>query len=208
VDFLTLVSFLSAAILLTLAPGPDNMFVLAQSISKGKSAGILTSAGLCTGLVVHILAAAFGVSAIIYQSTVAFAIVKYAGAAYLLYLAYKAFREKDSSLAQTNLNTSKHESLYKKGIIMNILNPKVSLFFLAFLPQFVNYQAGNVSLQMLLYGMIFLVQTIIIFTFVSIFAGKLGQFLHKRPTISKKINILQGSIFALIGLKIAFTQKN
>ncbi|OME90697.1 MULTISPECIES: LysE family translocator [Paenibacillus] len=207
-DFLTLVSFLSAAILLTLAPGPDNMFVLAQSISKGKRAGILASAGLCTGLIVHILAATFGISAIIYQSSVAFAIVKYAGAAYLLYLAYKAFREKDSSFAQTNLNTSKHESLYKKGIIMNILNPKVSLFFLAFLPQFVNYQAGNVSLQMLLYGMIFLVQTIIIFTFVSIFAGKLGHFLHKSPTISKKINILQGSIFALIGLKIAFAQKN
>ncbi|KKO50806.1 LysE family translocator [Paenibacillus sp. DMB20] len=207
-DILTLLSFLSAAVLLTLAPGPDNMFVLAQSISKGKNAGILTSAGLCTGLIVHILAATFGISAIIYQSSIAFAVVKYAGAAYLLYLAYKAFREKDSSFAQNKLDASNHESLYKKGIIMNLLNPKVSLFFPAFLPQFVNDQAGNVSLQMLAYGIVFLVQSLVIFTFISIFAGKLGNFMHKSPAISRKINILQGSIFALIGLKIAFTPKN
>ncbi len=90
---------------------------------------------------------------------------------------------------------------------MNLLNPKVSLFFLAFFPQFINYSNGDVPLQMFVYGILFLVQAFIIFTLISIFAGKVGYFLRKNPTISKKINFIQGSLFALIGLKMAFSQK-
>lgn len=90
---------------------------------------------------------------------------------------------------------------------MNLLNPKVSLFFLAFFPQFINYENGHVSIQMLVYGMLFLIQTLVIFSLISIFAGKVGSFLRKNPAISKKINYIQGSLFTLIGLKIAFSQK-
>lgn len=206
-DYLSVISFLGAAIVLTIMPGPDNLFTLAQSIAKGKNAGIFTTLGLCTGLLVHITAATIGISAVIYKSTTAFTVVKYIGAAYLLFLAFKSFREKASSI---NLNTERtldYKSLYKKGIIMNLLNPKVSLFFLAFFPQFINYENGHVSIQMLVYGILFLVQTLFIFTLISIFAGKVGYYLQKNPTFSKKINYIQGSLFTLIGLKIAFSEK-
>lgn len=208
-DFLSIVSFLGVAILLTLMPGPDNLFVLAQSISKGKNAGISTALGLCTGLIVHITAATVGISALIYQSAVAFTIVKYAGAAYLLFLAYKSFRDKSSGINVDNDHDSSlsRRSLYKKGVIMNLLNPKVSLFFLAFFPQFINYEAGHVPVQMLVYGIVFLIQALLIFALISIFAGKVGYFLRKSPSIAKKINIIQGSLFAFIGFKIAFSQK-
>ncbi|WP_285858607.1 LysE family translocator [Neobacillus niacini] len=188
-------------------PGPDNLFTLAQSIAKGKNAGIFTTLGLCTGLLVHITAATVGISAVIYHSTLAFTLVKYAGAAYLLFLAYKSFKEKGSTVNLEAEDSLNYKSLYKKGIIMNLLNPKVSLFFLAFFPQFINYDDGNVPIQMLVYGILFLVQTFIIFTLISIFAGKVGYFLRKNPTASKKINFIQGSLFALIGLKMAFSQK-
>lgn len=206
-DLLSVISFLGVSIVLTLMPGPDNLFTLAQSIAKGKNAGIATTLGLCTGLIVHITAATIGITAIIYQSALAFTVVKYTGAAYLLFLAYKSFREKGSSFNLNNESSLDCKSLYKKGIIMNLLNPKVSLFFLAFFPQFINYENGNVSIQMLVYGIIFLVQSLVIFTLISMFAGKVGYFLRKNPSLSKKINIIQGSLFALIGLKIAFSQK-
>lgn len=206
-DLLSILSFLSIAIILTIMPGPDNLFVLAQSISNGKNAGISTALGLCTGLIIHITAATIGITAVIYQSALAFHLVKYAGAAYLLFLAYKSFREKGSSFDLKNENSFNYKSLYKKGIIMNLLNPKVSLFFLAFLPQFVNDGAGHVSVQMLVYGIIFLIQTLVLFTLFSIFSGKVGYFLRKSPSLSKKINIIQGSLFTLISLKIALSEK-
>lgn len=206
-DFITILSFLSAAIILTIMPGPDNMFTLAQSIANGKKAGIYTTLGLCTGLLFHITATTVGLAAIVYHSAIAFNIIKYAGAAYLLYLAYKSFTDKSSSINLGIIDSLDYKSLYKKGIIMNLLNPKVSLFFLAFFPQFIHYESGYVSLQMLFLGILFLIQTIIIFGLLSIFAGKVGEFLRQNKSISKKINHIQGSLFTLIGLKIAFTEK-
>jgi len=206
-DIVSITSFLGVAALLTVMPGPDNLFVLAQSISNGRYAGISTSLGLCTGLLGHIAAATLGLSAVIYQSALAFAIVKYAGAAYLLYLAYKTFTAKDSALAVDNKEAVEYKALYKKGVIMNLLNPKVSLFFLALLPQFVNHSTGHATQQMLVYGAVFLVQALIIFTLISLFAGKVGEFLRKSPALSKRLNLVQGSIFTLIGLKIAFSEK-
>jgi threonine/homoserine/homoserine lactone efflux protein len=205
-DLLSLLSFLGVAVLLTLMPGPDNLFVLAQSIAKGKNAGIFTTLGLCTGLLVHITAATIGLSALVYQSSLAFSIVKYAGAAYLLYLAYKSFRDKSTHVTMKSDDSLENKSLYKKGIIMNVLNPKVSLFFLALFPQFINYNS-SVTLQMLLYGFTFLVQAFVIFTLVSFFAEGVGRFLRKSPKISQKINALQGTLFTIIGVKIAFTEK-
>ena len=204
-ELLTVISFLGAAIVLTLVPGPDNLFTLAQSIAKGKNPIFIL--GSLVVLLVHIAAATIGISAIIYQSSLVFTIVKYAGAAYLLYLAYKSFREKGSTFHLDKADSLDYKSLYKKGIIMNFLNPKVSLFFLAFFPQFINYEHGNVSVQMLVYGFLFLVQTLVIFTLISIFAGKVVYFLRKNASICKKINMIQGALFTVIGLKIAFSQK-
>lgn len=207
-ELLTILSFLSAAIILTIMPGPDNLFTLAQSIAKGKKAGIYTTLGLCTGLLFHITATTVGLAAIVYHSAIAFNIIKYLGAAYLLFLAYKSFTDKSSSLDLQVADSLDYKSLYKKGIIMNLLNPKVSLFFLALFPQFINYESGYVSLQMFFLGILFLIQTIVIFGLISIFAGKVGEFLRQNKTISKKMNFIQGSLFTLIGLKIAFTDNN
>lgn len=202
-----ILSFLSVSILLTIAPGPDNLFVLAQSIVKDKKAGIMTSLGLCTGLLVHITAATIGFTALIYQSVVVFTVIKFAGAAYLLYLAYRSFRSKESSI---DLNTNKsfhYRDLYKRGIIMNLLNPKVSLFFLALFPQFISPNGANISLQMFALGIIFLAQTLIIFTAISLLAGKIGHYLRKNKSFAKRMNLLQGSIFTFIGLSIAFSER-
>ncbi|WP_338556530.1 LysE family translocator [Paenibacillus sp. KS-LC4] len=206
-EWASLISFLGVAVLLTLMPGPDNLYVLTQSIARGKKAGIITTLGLCTGLFAHISAAALGISAIVYQSATAFAVVKYAGAAYLLYLAYKAFRQKQSALALGTADELAYASLYKKGIFMSMLNPKVSLFFLALLPQFVNEVNGYASLQMITLGLVFMLQAIVIFTLISVFADVLRRFIFKRPHLSSKMNIVEGSVFGLIGLSIAFSRK-
>lgn len=204
-DVFVLLSFLGTAILLTVMPGPDILFVTAQSISQNAQAGITTALGLCTGLLVHITAAVVGISAIVYSSSAIFTIVKFAGAAYLIYLAIGAFRAGGSNLQLGEKPTIAYGKLYKKGIIMNILNPKVSLFFLALLPQFVR-GTEHVPLQMLTLGFIFLIQAFVIFTTVSLLAGRIGQVLSKNSTLSRHLNKIEGTIFALIGVSIAISE--
>jgi len=206
-DISTLFAFLGAAMILTIMPGPDNLFVLAQSITQDKKAGIATSLGLCTGLLVHISAAVLGISAIIYQSTIIFTIVKFAGAAYLLYLAWQSFRAKGDPFTLQQQNTQAYIELYKKGILMNILNPKVSLFFLALLPQFVNPSQGHVAFQMLILGIVFLIQALVLFSLFSIFAGKVRQVIIGKPAIAKRLNTVQGILFTFIGIQIAISKQ-
>lgn len=206
-DFMLVLSFLGVAIFLTLMPGPDILFVIAQSISQNKKAGIATALGLCTGLMVHITAATLGISAMVYQSSLAFSIVKYVGAAYLLFLAWQSFKEKESVLIDGSQKTLNYKSLYKKGILMNILNPKVSLFFLALLPQFVVSTGSPVSVQMLILGIIFMVQALVIFIIVSTFSDKIRYVLLRKPAIAKRVNIIKGSLLGFIGVQIAFSQK-
>jgi threonine/homoserine/homoserine lactone efflux protein len=203
-DAWIMLSYLGAAVVLTVMPGPDNLFVLAQSIVTGARAGIATSLGLCTGLLVHIAAATLGISAVIYQSALAFALVKYAGAAYLLYLAYRSFRDKSSIIQLGSERSYSSMALYRRGIVMNVLNPKVSLFFLAFLPQFVRHESGGVTYQMLVYGVIFIIQAFVIFSLISLFAARIGRHLNQHPSLARRMNLIQGSLFSLIGLKIAF----
>jgi threonine/homoserine/homoserine lactone efflux protein len=206
-DFTLVMSFLGVAILLTLMPGPDILFVIAQSISQDKKAGIATSLGLCSGLIVHITAATLGISAVIYQSALVFAVVKYAGAVYLLYLAWQSFKEKETGFTININKPLEYKSLYKKGILMNLLNPKVSLFFLALLPQFVNKSMGHIPLQMFILGIIFLVQALVIFVVVSVFSEKLRHFLLTNSFIAKRMNIIKGALLTLIGIQMAFSEK-
>ncbi len=208
-DIWTILSFLGTAVLLTLIPGPDNMFVLAQSIAQGKRAGIATTLGLCTGLLVHITAATLGISAVIYQSALAFHIIKYAGAAYLLYLAWQSFRAKSNDVwsGDSQLPHYRLSALYRRGILMNVLNPKVSLFFLALLPPFVQRDAGHIPLQMLVLGTIFLLQALLLFSLISLLAGRMGGLMMRSPHLSRYMNRIQGMIFALIGLKVALSSR-
>ncbi|MBO1581472.1 LysE family translocator [Bacillus sp. XF8] len=206
-DFSNLIAFVFAAILLTLMPGPDILFVLAQSMSQGKKAGIMTALGLCTGITVHTLAAALGISAILYHSTIAFQILKYAGAIYLLYLAWQAFKERNEGIGEQAAVSLNYGALYRKGIFMNILNPKVSLFFLAFLPQFVTPSAGQVPLQMITLGILFMLQAIIVFSIISFLSGIIANKFLKNPKIAKGVNLSKIGIFAILGIRLALTEK-
>ncbi|RBW69045.1 LysE family translocator [Bacillus taeanensis] len=193
--------------LLTLAPGPDILFVIVQSISQGKRAGIAVALGLCTGLIVHTTAAALGISVILNQSTAAFQLVKYAGAVYLLYLVWQAFKEGDTSFSMKEAKNQQFISLYKRGIFMNILNPKVSLFFLAFLPQFVSAELGKIPFQMIILGIIFMAQAFIIFTGTALFSVSFSQRFFSNHKIGKYINYFKAIIFAVIGIRLAFMEK-
>jgi threonine/homoserine/homoserine lactone efflux protein len=181
--------------------------VLTQSLSQGKKAGIATASGLCTGVLVHTTAAALGISALVYKSALAFELIKYAGAAYLLYLAWHALKENDELLSSTPLPENSTFTLYRRGIFMNVLNPKVALFFLAFLPQFANIESGSVPMQMIFLGIIFMVQAWLIFTVISIFAGVIGDKITQKPGIGKYINWRKAGIFTVIGVKLALSHK-
>jgi len=200
-----LIYFLTAAIMLTILPGPDMLFVIAQSISLGKKAGISVALGLCTGLIFHTIAAAFGISIIIYNSDVAFMILKYLGVVYLIFLAFMALKESTINL---NINWQINKiHLYRKGILMNLLNPKVLLFFLAFLPQFVDQSDRNVSLQMVSLGIIFIIQAIIIFSIVSILASKISEKLITNKKFAKYLKWIKAGILLFIGISLIFVNK-
>lgn len=202
-----LIYFIAASAALTLLPGPDIIFVLTQSISQGKKAGVATASGLCTGVLVHTTAAALGISALVYESALAFEIVKYAGAAYLLYLAWRALKESEDLISSAPVREADAFALYRRGIFMNVLNPKVALFFLAFLPQFVNIDSGNVPMQMIFLGIIFMVQAWLIFSAISVFAGTVGEKITQMPGIGRYINWGKAGIFTVIGVKLALSHK-
>lgn len=199
----TVIMFFSAALLLALAPGPDNIFVLTQAALRGRAAGIFVTLGLCTGLIVHTTAVALGVAAIFQASMLAFNLLKYIGAAYLLYLAWHAFHSGVASLSVNNSKDLTPLRLYRRGIFMNVTNPKVSIFFLAFLPQFTNPARGSIGVQMILLGMLFILATILIFGGISLIAGTLGQWLGRSPKAQVIMNRIAGTIFVALALRLA-----
>lgn len=204
-ELTTLLYFLIASVLLTLAPGPDIMYLLAKSLADGTKAGISLALGLTTGLIFHTTLVIIGVAAIIQQSPLAFATLKYIGAAYLLYLAWGAFHAQGNlKLNAVNNSTSSTSffKLYRRGLIMNVLNPKVLLFFLAFLPQFVNLNSDSVSLQIAFLGFIFGLQTLIIFSLVAICAGKVRDYILNVKNFNKIMGYIQGIVLLFISLAL------
>ncbi|MBM9511229.1 LysE family translocator [Desulfogranum marinum] len=203
----TQMTFLMASILLALAPGPDNIFVLTQSALHGRLAGIVVMLGLCTGLIVHSSAVAFGVAVIFQTSVLAFTILKFVGAAYLVYLAWGAFRAPATAIRNSQNGHIKYGKLYRRGIIMNITNPKVSIFFLAFLPQFADPQRGAITIQMLFLGGLFIIATIVIFGAIALLAGTLGRWLKQSSRIQLILNRVAGTVFLGLALKLATTER-
>jgi len=199
----TTLTFWLASTLLALAPGPDNIFVLTQSALHGKGAGIITSFGLMTGVLVHTCAVAFGMAAIFQTSETAFSLLKVAGAGYLLYLAWKSFRAKEQSISGNGNGRLSYRQLYVRGIIMSITNPKVSIFFLAFLPQFADPERGSMTLQFLQLGGLFILSALIVFFGFALLAGMLGQWMNKSPRVQSAMNKTAGLVFAALALKIA-----
>jgi len=208
IELTNLYMFIAASFLLCLAPGPDNIYVLTQGMTKSKKAAIVTTFGLASGLIIHTSAAAFGISVIFQTSEVAFNIVKYVGAAYLMYIAYQAFKYRNEPLDLSVQNSSKElKKLYVKGFIMNILNPKVSIFFLAFLPQFVTPANGNVPMQMITLGAVFMALTIVVFSSIGIAGNLLSSKLLEKPSIVKYMNILTSFVLVSLGIKLALSQR-
>lgn len=203
----TAITFFSASILLGLAPGPDNIFVLTQSALRGRGPGLIIMLGLCTGLIVHTLAVAVGVAIIFQTSALAFSLLKFCGAGYLLYLGWQAFRSPAAELQGEGNGGLSCGALYRRGIIMNITNPKVSIFFLAFLPQFADPGRGPVAPQLLLLGGLFIVATILVFGAIALLAGTLGQWLKRSPRAQGFLNKIAGTVFLALAIKLATAEQ-
>jgi len=194
--------FFMASVALGIAPGPDNIFVLAQSALYGPKSGLIVTIGLCTGLLVHTLAVALGVAALFQTSEWAFNSLKIAGAAYLLYLAWRAFGASRQSPELSGYGSIGSWQLYRRGIIMNVTNPKVSIFFLAFLPQFTDPSQGVLWIQMVLLGLVFILATILVFGSISLLAGTLGGWLTRSPNAQRILNGVSGVVFAGLAIRL------
>ena len=202
-----LLLFFSSSILLALAPGPDNLFVMVQAAQRGRVAGLAVTFGLCTGLLVHTTAVAFGLAAVFTASALAFNLLKYVGAAYLLWLAWGAVRAGGEDGGESRAVDLPFARLYRRGIIMNVTNPKVSIFFLAFLPQFADPVYGPLVPQIVLLGALFIAATILIFGGISLFAGACGDRFRESARAKKLLNWLAGSVFAGLAIKLALTER-
>jgi threonine/homoserine/homoserine lactone efflux protein len=196
-----LATVFAASLMLAFTPGPDNLFVLTQAALRGSAAGLMVVLGLCTGLILHTSLVAFGAAAIFQTSAVAFSALKYLGAAYLIYLAWGAFRADAARLDGERVELHGLGAMYRRGIVMNATNPKVSIFFLAFLPQFAEPERGSVAVQIVVFAGAFLLATLLVFGGIAIAAGKLGAWLRTRPGVQRGMNRMAGLV--LLGLAVS-----
>lgn len=206
-----LLTFLGASVLLTIMPGPDNIFVLTESLTRGRKNGILVSLGLSMGVLVHTSAATLGLSVIIQQSATVFTLIKYLGATYLFYLALRALKEKKmdvgtgSETIQGEQSLIRPFTLVRTGLLMNVLNPKVALFFVAFLPQFVSPGNLRMPVQLMLLGLLFALQALLIFSLISYLAGSFTRFVKSERTwrIAKWSKV---AVLTVLGLVLVFSR--
>ncbi|MEQ1977076.1 LysE family translocator [Xenorhabdus sp. SGI240] len=203
----TLVTFISISTFLCFLPGPDNLLVLSQSAINGCKSGILITLGLCIGLVMHTSLVSLGIAAIIQANTVVFEIIRLFGVFYLSYLAWGAFKAKPIHIKNNSFNDTK--KLIKKGLFMNLSNPKVIIFFLAFLPQFTtdNTIAIPVSLQLLYLGLIFVVIAFIVFTIISYLSGFLNKTISSKPSVQTILNKITCLIFIALAISLCIDQR-
>ena len=206
IDAAPLAAFFAVSALLALAPGPDNLYVLTQSALRGPGAGLAVTVGLCTGLLVHTGAVALGVAALVRASATAFAALKLAGAGYLLYLAWRAFGAAATELRGPGERALGGWALYRRGIFMNVTNPKVSIFFLAFLPQFADPARGALAPQLVLLGGVFIVAALLVFGAISFAAGRLGERLRRSARAQRVLNRIAGTVFVALALKLAASE--
>lgn len=198
--------FLIAAVMLTLAPGPDNIYVLTRGIAQGKKAGLIAALGFSSGLFFHTLLAVFGFAAVIKAYPAAYHALQYAGAAYLVYLGIRTLRTAASLSLHATLAPVSLSRIYWQSVIANMLNPKVTLFFIAFLPQFVNVQAGHIAWQMLLLAVVFIIQALAIFSAIAFFSGIVGAYFQRQARAALYLNRLAGCAFVGLGIRIALPE--
>ncbi|MGE4594055.1 MAG: LysE family translocator [Gammaproteobacteria bacterium] len=197
----TILAFVSASVVLSFAPGPDSIFVLTQSAIRGWRVGVLTTLGLCSGLIVHTVLVSLGVAVIFQTSQLAFQGLKIIGACYLVFLAYRAIQGGNIDLEGSD---KPKKSFYLTGVVMNLTNPKVAIFFLVFLPQFVNTDSGRVSIQMFMLGLIFILCAFCVFSFIAYLSSFLKPLLSKSPALVKRLNIFAAFVYVALALHLLF----
>lgn len=199
-----IIPFLTASVLLTISPGPDIIYVLVQGMTNGKKYGIFTTLGLVSGIIVHTSLVAFGISAVIKQSEILFLVIKVIGAGYLLYLAYMVYKSEPQIKVDVETPVQKDDfaTLFKRGFLMNVLNPKVAIFFLAFFPGFLWEPEANTIMQFYTLGFVFMIQALVIFSTVAILAGKISRYLSGHPKSGIIFKWVQIVVFIGIGIFI------
>ena len=204
-DFTTLALFAGACLALCATPGPDMLLIASRSISQGKASGFATLAGIQVGTYCHALAVALGLSELFLAVPVAYDVVRYAGAAYLLYLAWQAFRLTGTVFAPTpGLRRYPLGVVFRQGLLTNLLNPKMALFVLALFPQFVNPDAGSVAVQILLLATVLNLIGIAVNGIVIVMASRLGQAFSGRTRLCRPPQLLLGTVFTGLAVRLAF----
>lgn len=195
--------FLLTSVAVTIAPGPDNMQVIARGISQGRRAGLTAAAGFAAGCLFHTTIAAVGLAAVLRSSEWAFEAIKLAGAAYLVWIGIKALRAKGGLSVAGESDGLSLWAVFRQSVLGNMMNPKVTLFFLVFLPQFVAPDGAHPGAQMFLLGLVFMLQTLVVFSLYGWFAGVLGTYLKRRPGAGRWLDRAAGVIFIGLGLRVA-----
>lgn len=203
-----LFAFITATAVLAFFPGPDNIYVLTQSLVNGKKSGLATVAGLISGCLVHTTLLAFGVSAIIKDNDNLFLVIKIFGACYLFYIAYKVFKS-DAHLILGAGNAPKKSifSLFKQGFVMNVLNPKVALFFLAFFPGFLFSDTISTVIQFYVLGLLFMLVSFFIFGLIAVLAGSISSYITKNDKVGLFFKWIQIVVFIGLGIYILLSDK-
>jgi threonine/homoserine/homoserine lactone efflux protein len=204
-DTSTLAVFTLAAVALIVVPGPAVVYVLTQSVAHGRRAGLASVGGIAAGAVVHVVAAAIGLSSLLVSSAIAFNVVKYLGAAYLVYLGIRRIMGRDGSVALVDAPPKPLRRLFRDGFVVEVLNPKVALFFLAFLPQFVQPELGRVWLQIVVLGAIFIVVGVVSDGLYALLGGTFGGVLKRSWAYVRIERYVSGAVFVGLGVVAALT---
>ena len=201
----TLAVFALASFLLIIVPGPAVLYVVTRSIAQGRRAGIVSMLGVETGGLVHVAAAAIGLSALVASSAAAFTVVKFAGAAYLIFLGVRRLVSRDEALPEVKVSGRSDRQLYAQGVVVNVLNPKTAVFFLAFLPQFVDPARGAVTLQFLVLGLVFVAVAVLSDGAYALVAGTAGDWLRGSERVRRWLSRFSGVVFLGLGVTAALS---
>jgi threonine/homoserine/homoserine lactone efflux protein len=206
-DTNTLLLFMMAALALNVTPGPDMLYVVARSVGEGRAAGVISSLGIAAGSLVHTLAVALGLAGLLRAVPIAFEIVKWVGAAYLIWLGVRALRTRGSATEHAAVTPASRRAIFGQGMLTNVLNPKVALFFLAFLPQFVDPERGSVALQIIALGLLFNTSGTIVNVLVAVLASGAGAWSRRRFGESPLLRRVTGVLFIGLGVRLALLER-
>jgi threonine/homoserine/homoserine lactone efflux protein len=204
----SLLLFITGAVVLLVIPGPAVFYIVGRSIDQGRRAGVISALGIATGALVHVTAAALGLSALLVSSATAFSVVKYSGAAYLIYLGFEKLYRSDSLAKSDAPEPVKLVRIFRQGVVVSVLNPKEALFFFAFLPQFVDYSEGSITAQILFLGLLFICMGVTSDTLWALSAGTLAQYLKRNTRWLKVQRYVSGGMLISLGVATAFAGSN